>query len=314
MDISVIIVNWRSAAYLQKCLRSLHPALDGLDAEVIVIDNASFDGSASVTAADFPGAIFIQEENNLGFAGANNAAARRARGDMLLFLNPDTEVEPDAVRRLLESLRGWASAAIAGPRVLNGDRTVQTSCVQSFPTVVNQLLDSEFLRRVWPSAPFWGTKALVHESAEASVVEAVAGSCLMIRRSVFEDLNGFDTRYFMYGEDLDLCRRVARLGSSCLHVPRARIIHYGGGSSSLVGSGFSIVTMRQAVYRFMRIHQGAWRAVLYRLSLGFSALLRIPLAIVTLPFRRGRSLQTMRKWSWIALWSVGWTPGYARRG
>jgi GT2 family glycosyltransferase len=307
IEISTIIVNWNSVQYLPACLQSLRIALAGHPSQVIVIDNASYDGSKNLVPRVLPEALFIQGTCNSGFASANNAAAKFALGRYLLFLNPDTVVEASAVSRLVQALEEDPGAAIAGPRVLNRDGTVQTSCVQSFHTIVNQLLDLELLRRLWPDASMWGAAVLREDDCEPAVVETVAGSCLLIRREAFQALGGFDTGYFMYGEDRDLCWRSRQHGWTCLHVPRARITHYGGGSSATAAGGFSVVESRRSTHRFLREHRGAGHAALYRLCLGAISVPRMAAAIVTLPFRGRRSFETMRKWTWIMRWSVGLT-------
>src|ERR1017187_2294182 len=150
MDLSVIIINWNSRDYLRECLISVIGGTGDLTCEILVIDNASHDGAAQMVAAEFPRVTYIQSDRNLGFSGGNNHAARQATGDFLLFLNPDTVVEGDTLVKLVGALRRQPDAGIAGARLLNSDRTLQTSCVQAFPTVVNQFLDCEWLRRRFP--------------------------------------------------------------------------------------------------------------------------------------------------------------------
>src|SRR5882672_11018398 len=148
MDLSIIIVNWNSAGYVRRCVRSIRRHTRELKYEIIVIDNASFDSCDAALKEDNDDARFIQSRENLGFARANNRAAEAAGGSTLLFLNPDTEVTDASILRLYRALREIPDAGIVGARLLNGDGTLQTSCIQSFPTVINQVLDNDWLRKI----------------------------------------------------------------------------------------------------------------------------------------------------------------------
>lgn len=311
MDLSIIILNWNSKAYLRDCLKSLNQGAKGLDYEVFVVDNASYDGAAEMVAGEFPHVEFIQGQSNLGFSGGNNRAARQAGGDFLLFLNPDTVVERDALVKLVEVLRFHPEAGIAGARLLNSDRTVQTSCIQSFPTITNQMLDCDLLRRWFPRCRLWGMAALFNDSQEPTAVEAISGACLMIKRDLFERLGGFDKRYFMYSEDIDLAFRVHLAGYKCYYVPTGMVLHHGGGSSQNARSSFSNVMIRESIYRFMRLHRGRLAATGFRMAIGLSALLRLPLVPVARPFCKQTSAEmqsSARKWFSIFRWSLGMEP------
>lgn len=160
MDLSVIIVNWNSKDYLRKCLVSVFAETHDIEFEVIVIDSASFDGCGEMLNEQFPKIKFIQSERNLGFAKANNAAFETSTGECILFLNPDTEVVGAAISTLYEQLRKLPDAGLVGAKLLNADGTIQTSCIQSFPTIVNQVLNSESMRARWPKSSLWGMASL----------------------------------------------------------------------------------------------------------------------------------------------------------
>lgn len=316
MDLSIIIINWHSKDYLRDCLKSLEHGAGGLDYEVLVIDNASHDGCGEMLAAEFSTVTFIQSDRNLGFSGGNNCAARRARGEFLLFLNPDTVVEDRALARLVEALRRRPDAGAVGARLLNTDRTLQTSCIQSFPTILNQLLDSEWLRRRFPRSPLWGMAPLFTGSSEPAPVEAISGACFMIRRGLFNQVKGFDERYFMYSEDIDLSYKVGQAGCKCYYVPAATIVHHGGGSSQKARSAFSNVMIRESIYRFLRLHRGWFAAACFRFSMGLSALLRLPLVVMMKRFNQaagGEGQSPVRKWLSIFRWSLGLESWAARQ-
>ena len=212
MDLSIVIVNWNSADYLRQCLRSIHETVKNLNYEVIVIDNASFDGSEAIIKQEFPSVRFIQSNKNLGFARANNEAFKASSGHSILFLNPDTEVLGDAIEILHGQLRRLPRAGAVGPTLLNSDMTMQTSCIQPFPTICNQALDMEVLRGRFPRLKLWGMQALYSDSDIPAVVEVISGACLMVRREVFENIGMFSTDYFMYTEDIDLCYKIRTAG------------------------------------------------------------------------------------------------------
>lgn len=308
MDLSIIIINWNSKDYLRGCLKSIAVNISDLKFEILVIDNASYDGSAQMVAVEFPHVSFIQSDRNLGFSGGNNRAVRQAKGSFLLFLNPDTIMEEDALLTLVQTLRRLPDGAIAGARLLNTDRTLQTSCVQSFPTILNQVLGSDLLYRWFPRSTLWGMAALFEASKEPEPVEVISGACLMIKREIFERVGGFDEHYFMYSEDVDLCFKIYQIGFKSYYVPAASVIHHGGGSSQKARSAFSNVMLRESVYRFMRLHQGWLAAFFFRLFIGLSALLRLPMALLMSLFQRGGgsgARVSVRKWISILRWSCG---------
>jgi len=179
MDLSIIIVNWNSKEYLRKCVGSILTGTRGLDFEIIVIDSASFDGCAEMLRNEFPRVRFIQSQENLGFAKANNLAFQSAIGEFLLFLNPDTEIVGPAINLLHSALKELPDAGAVGGKLLNSDGTVQTSCVQAFPTILNQCLSAEALRQLTPKARLWGMRAIFENGGKPSEVEMISGACLI---------------------------------------------------------------------------------------------------------------------------------------
>src|SRR5262249_19071171 len=160
--------------------------VSSLRREVIVVDNASYDGAQAMIAESFPDVKFVQLEKNLGFARANNVAYGLSQGQVLLFLNPDTEVIGRSVEILYEHLQNLPAAGAAGCKLLNTDGSVQTSCIQRMPTILNQLLDSNFLRRMLPRSRLWGAEALHNGTETAQRVDMVSGACLMVKKEAFE--------------------------------------------------------------------------------------------------------------------------------
>jgi GT2 family glycosyltransferase len=310
VDLSVIIVNWKSKDFLRNCLESVYANTLDLRFEIIVVDSASFDGCGEMLAEFYPAVKFIQSHENIGFARANNLGAAQAVADTLLFLNPDTELVGPALSTLYNVLKSQPNAGAVGAKLLNSDGSLQTSCVQSFPTLLNQALDADFLRAYSPRSSLWGTAALCHAQVTPAPVEVLSGACIMIHRQVFDNAGGFPEAYFMYSEDLELCFRVRQSGWLNYYVPSAVITHHGGGSSQQSRSEFSAVMMRESVCRFLLRTRGRIYAAAYRLMVSASAAVRLSLITVALPFKALRGdtssvLASGRKWFAILKWSLG---------
>ncbi len=309
MDLSIIIVNWKSKDYLQKCMASISSETRELEYEIVVIDAGSFDGCGEMLKEKYPQVRFIQSEKNLGFVRANNAAFRASCGRTVLFLNPDTEIVGSAVKTMYEQLQTLPQAGAVGCKLLNTDGMVQTSCIQSLPTILNQMLDSEFLRARWPKSALWGMSPLFESDLRPKAVQAISGACVMLKRNVFEQVGLFSEDYFMYAEDLDLCYKVARAGYKNYYVPEATVIHFGGGSSGEAANNFSTVMMRESIWRFLKKTRGRVYGMGYRVSMLFCAFARLVLLFVLLPVkqvqrRRAAWDASFRKWRAVLQWSM----------
>jgi GT2 family glycosyltransferase len=313
MDVSVIIVNWNSKDYLRRCLQSLARHRPALSLEVVVVDGGSYDGCGEMLAAEFPDVVFVQSPDNIGFARANNLGVRYARGRTLLLLNPDTELTEDSVGIMYRRLLSLSDAGAVGCRLINGDGALLTHSVQTFPTITNRIIDSEFLRRKLPNSKLWGSQALTNRVL--AEVEGVSGACIFLKRECFEKIGGFSDRYFMYGEDIDLCFRIWRAGFKTYHIPETTVIHFVGGSSNQAASNFSTVMMRQSCFIFMRCHRGVMAAILYRLAMGTSGLIRLIFIPPLLLLGRRvvpHGFDSLRKWRAVLYWSLGMAMGQKR--
>lgn len=319
-DLSIVIVNWNSVKFLRKCLCSIYAQTKNLQFEVIVIDNASFDGSAEMMAREFPKARFLQGRENAGFARANNAAFAESAGRAVLFLNPDTEVIGEALERMVRFLDATPAAGAVGCKLLNTDGSVQTSCIQAYPTILNQAFDTELLRRFFPRSRWWGMRPLVEGALRTSEVEVISGACLLARRVAFEKVGQFTTDYFMYSEDLDFCFKLNRAGLKNYYLGDASVTHHGGQSTdTMPESQFSNVVMRESVTKFLRLHRGAAYAEGYRLTTALVAAVRLVflggVLVVSLGRFRPVALRNgLQKWTKVLRWALGMEPWAAQLG
>ena len=309
--LSILIVNWKSVTFLEQCLRTIYRETKSLSYEVIVVDNASFDGSEEMVHREFPQVVFVQSRDNLGFSRGNNLAFERSRGKYILFLNPDTEIVGDALGKLANCLESDSKAGVVGPKLLNSDGSLQTSCVQAFPTILNQAFDAEALRRLFPKASLWGVRSLYRADPFPEEVDVISGASLMIRREVFEKVGQFTTEYFMYAEDVDLCYKVHSAGWGVLYFAGATVVHHGGQSSGKKAeSNFAVVMNRKSLYSFFKIRRGAWYAGAFRASSGLFAVFRLALlfALYCVTFGKyadGSLPASFSKWRSVFRWSVG---------
>lgn len=319
-DLSIIIVNWNSADYLDTCIRTIRESTRGLSYEIIVVDNASYDGSEAVARQHGGSIRFVQSDENLGFGRANNLGYHRSGGNALLFLNPDTEILANALGKMHEALLSHENIGALGCRVLNTDGSIQTSCIQAFPTITNQLLDAEWIRNRFPKSILWGMGPLYEASDRPLEVEAIAGSCLMVRRDIFEKAGFFSDEYFMFAEDLDLCYKTRQLGYRNYYYGGASVVHHGGGSTKSTGKGsFSAVLMRESVKKFLKKFYGGTYSILYVLTTQLVSVARILLLLVIYPIsllsvvKRETLDKALKKWRSILFWSMGmesWAKKY----
>jgi GT2 family glycosyltransferase len=251
MELSIIIVNFNDESHLEACLAPLAKKAFPFDYEIIVVDNASTDRSRELVEAKFPEIRWIALQENAGFAKANNRGVQESRGKFLLFLNTDTVCLPDAVRILLERLRTDTSAGAAGPVLFNNPASYQVS----------------FGRRVNFSGQFWQKTVLnpyfrraLKRKPKSRNVGWLSAACLLCRREAFERVGGFDDRFFIYFEDIELCFRMIRAGWKLFFVPQARVFH-AGGATTLPRRAESRFEYRKSQAYFYRKHNSRMSSV-----------------------------------------------------
>lgn len=227
--LSIVIVNYNTRELLANCLQSIWATQAELDPEVWVVDNASTDGSRAMVQANFPNARLMANEQNVGFARANNLALRQATGEVWILLNPDTCVRPGALAALSGAFGNQPNAGIVAPQLSNPDGTLQPSYGR-FASARTEFEFQSFWFRIWPATYPLG--AQVHpwqlsDYRRAHPVDWASGACLAIRRTVAEQVGLLDEGIFMYGEDMEWCWRVRQAGYAVWYWPAAQIVHYG---------------------------------------------------------------------------------------
>lgn len=229
LELSIVIVNWNTREILRDCLRSVRWATRGLRAEVLVVDNASSDGSAAMVREEFPECVLVCNATNVGFAAANNQALRIARGRWLLLLNSDTVVLGDVLARSIRYLESHPDVGVMGCRVLNPDLSLQPTCFR-YPSFTNLALLTSGLARVeWPRT-LGRYQMRGWKRDDERDVEVVTGCYMLVRRAAYEQVGGLDESFFFCGEETDWCRRFARAGWKLRFAPVGEIIHIGNAS------------------------------------------------------------------------------------
>jgi GT2 family glycosyltransferase len=306
-QLSIIIVNWNSVNYLRECLASVYDTYRDASFEVIVVDNASPQRDIDELPGEFPAVILLKSLANLGFAGANNLGFRHSSGKYVLFLNPDTRILGSALQTMLSHAKALPLAGIVGCKLLNTDGSIQTSCIQKFPTILNQALDIEFLQLRWPRLNFWGIAPLFADNPTPAKVEVISGACMLMSREVFQGVGGFSEDYFMYAEDLDLCHKVIQGGFANYYVGDAQVIHHGGKSSGQREVNQWATQMKfRSILHFCKKTRGPVYYVLFRLSLAAVALCRLILIASAFPFGKAKKLKwVFSKWRAVLRIAIG---------
>jgi GT2 family glycosyltransferase len=252
VTVSICIVTYHTRDLLRDCLVSLYES-SALDLEVIVVDNGSRDGVGEMLTSDFPQVRFIENDRNLGYTHPMNQALKTGMGHYLMQLNPDTLVLAGAVDRLVEFLEAHSEVGICGPKVLNRDRTLQKPCRrgESRPWAVISYFTG--LAALFPKSKLFGEYLMSYKDPdETHPVAGVAGSCMLIRRGVIEQIGYLDERFFAYQEDADFCFRARQAGWQIYYVPAAQIVHFGGMGGSRVEPYRSIIEWHKSYFRYYR--------------------------------------------------------------
>ena len=284
-DVSVIIVSWNAKQHLQNCLMSLNDPGGRYKREVVVVDNASTDGTVKLVEEQFSEVKLIKNKENLGFARANNIGIRKSRGRYVCLINSDVILLDNCIGKLMTFMGSHPSAGLVGPKILNPDGSLQPQC-QHFPSIWNHLCQTLGLNKLFPKSGFFSEpfmKYWAHD--ETRKVDVINGCFWLVRRKAIEEIGLLDEDFFIYGEDIDWCRRFHEAGWDVLFYPEARAIHIGGASSDNAPVRFYL-EMQKADLHYWRKHHGKSGELIYWLIILVRQLVRIPVYALRYVFRR----------------------------
>lgn len=315
IDLSIIIVNWKTRDLLEQCLYSLRQHCGNSRTEVIVVDNASADGSSDMVKSIFPEVKLIEAVSNLGFGRANNLALPYANGRYVLFLNPDTVMLKDTTEKMINFMQDNPGVGALGCRMKSPpdsndpDAQAHDLGLQWPPSLLKELFAFLFL-----------TDKTIHkfkkylpyqDPTKSGYVVKLFGGCLMVRKEVLESVSPFDERFFMYAEDADLSRRIVNAGWKLYYMSDAEIIHIAGKASEKAGSNFASMMKCESISKYMDKYYGAKGKILYSWIIFVRALfylialmiLRVISVIIT-PFKKINYDHGFKKNSALIKWSL----------
>jgi GT2 family glycosyltransferase len=299
LDLSIIIVNWNVKDYLRQCLESIAAAVGNLAYEVIVVDNASTDGSVEMLRREFPWVTLIANRENVGFARGNNLGIERSCGDYLALVNPDVVLGPGSLKGLVRFLHARPDAGVVGPKILQPDGTI-CAYDSEFPSPASALEAVPVLARLVAS---WQRRHLfkVQPQYVPSCCDSVHGCCMVFRRDALEAINGIPATTFMYGEELLIGQRLKKLGYEVWYDPLSEVVHYGDASTNRRWklSEQAIVRRVAAIVVFKEFFSAPSFWVWNLITL-FGESLRLPLAPIR-DQRTGVSRFSLIKLHWQAL-------------
>jgi hypothetical protein len=291
ITVSAIVISYNTRQMTLDCLQALGAALEGVNSEIMVVDNGSTDDSAAAIKEKFPQARLIARETNGGFGAANNEAMRLAKGRFFLLLNSDAFPETTAVAALLAFIQEYPRVGVVGPRLSNADGSLQVSC-HPFPTPLFAWRENLWLTR--------GYSRWAHDRVRR--VDFVIGACLLVRRETYEEVGGFDETFFMYSEEADWQRRMQDAGWERVFVPEARVTHLGGASGAKEEARIRRHFF-ESLDHYERKHHGLAGLIAFRAAMAAGCALRTVLwaAVSLLPARREHALAKARKHSQLCL-------------
>lgn len=256
-DVSVVIVSWNTKKLLLRCIETLFSSTRHRRLEVIVVDNGSSDGSAEAVSSKFADVIVIRNVTNLGFAKANNQGICASSGKYICLVNSDVEVLDGCIDAMCDYMDQHKDIGLLGPRVLNKDLTLQPSCGE-LPSLRNLLMQALMLDRLFPGLSFCRNRFMSNfDHNDLRRVQTLSGCFLMTSREAINKVGRLDERFFIYGEDVDWCKRFQDKGWGVVFYPQARVIHYGGASSAAAPARFS-VELQRADLQYWHKHNSWW--------------------------------------------------------
>jgi GT2 family glycosyltransferase len=271
-DVTLTIVNTENRELLRTCLETIRNTVRNVSYEVIVVDNASTDGSAEMVAHEYPQVQLIRNESRLGYGNSHNKAIRAAKGRHILVLNEDMEMMDGAVDRMVAQADATPALGALGCRILNPDGSLQHSCFR-FPTLASELFEALFPYTMMFARSSLRSKMYGWSHDQKREVDVVLGCCMLVPRQVIERVGAFDPAFFVYSEEHDWCKRMTEAGLKNVFMPDAEMIHVGGQTSKRMSLRMALVQLDSRTKYFFK-HHGPLQTFLLRSILLFSAAMR----------------------------------------
>lgn len=284
VNVSIIIVSFNTQTYLKECLTAVYKF--ALGAEVIVVDNASSDGSCEMVKAEFPNVKLIESSINLGFGEGNNLGVSQAKQPYVMLLNSDAILMSDTAQQLVRYLQKNAEVSCVGPKiVLPVTYEIQPKTFGYAPTLAHVFNQALGLSRLSPYCAFLKGIDGEKTAEKALSVDWISGVCMMIRRADYLKVGGFDRRFFMYCEDIDLCLRLKKFGQIIV-LNAHDVMHYGGASSKTITSkARNSVWQQRNLLTIIKDREGEFSAVISKIILALGLLIKLILAAISIPFK-----------------------------
>lgn len=266
--VGIVIVNWNARECLRRSLNALRESVCGDALLVVVVDNASTDGSADMVRASFPECQVIANASNAGYACANNQGIAACASQYVLLLNPDAYVAPDTIEKLTSFMQQDCGLGALGPMLLNADGSLQYSC-RAFPTLGAGLFRQTPLGALFPHNRFTADYLMTAwDHTTPREVDWLSGACVMLRRRALDEIGGLDESFYMYCEDVDLCRRLHRAGWKVMYLPTTSVVHAIGQSSNQAQARMIVERHRAMLLFFCKHHTRGARALLLPVAVG----------------------------------------------
>ena len=309
MDVSVIIVNWNVRDFLRDCLRSVYQQTRDIAFEIIVVDNASSDGSVEMLKREFPQVKLLDNSENKGFAAASNQGMAIAKGRYFLLLNPDTVILDNAIAKTVAFADKRSEAAVTACRVLSQDGSLQRTC-SMYPSLLNMFLEDVFLSKIFAKNHFFGRERMTWwQYDDVREVDVVAGSFMLVRKEAIDKVGVMDERFFMYSEDTDWCYRFKNAGWKIVFTPVSKIVHCGDKSSEQARLEMGL-QLRGSNLLFMKKHKNTATYALACFLVGLFFFLRMPywLGVAIISKKKRKEAFLRAKMCLVGIFSA-WTGG-----
>ena len=279
--VSIIIVNYNTKKLISNCLNSIYKHVRKSPVEIVVVDNASTDGSSNMIKEKYPGVVLVRNKENVGFGIANNIGVSHSKGTYLMFLNSDALLLEDTVSIFLNLFEKYPSVGLLGPSVILNDGKLQPKTCGNFPNVMRIFNDSFFLSKLSGKIKLFEGIHINPQKLKDNITEVdwISGVCMFTSREVFQKIGGFDPKFFMYAEDIDLCWRCKKNGWHILRINSTVIKHLCGGSSTTVEQKVrNSILQQRNLLNIISMNHGIKTTLLIKIILFFGLFLRSSLA------------------------------------